>query len=249
MKLVPCTTAQEVARLAAEQVAALLEQDAAPVLIVPAGRTPLALFAELVRRHRARELDLARAHIFQLDELVGVGPRDSRSFQHLLREHLLGPAGLADGRLALLDGCTRDPAREIVSHAQRLADLGGGDLALLGLGRNGHVAFNEPGSTHAAGARVTDLAPLTRGLMHDAFDPEAVPSTGLTLGIAELHACARVTLLVTGASKAEPLAALVAGPSEPALPASLFKGHAGFSVLADAPARSRVAQHPTVRVD
>ena len=239
MHLHACESSAQVAEAGADLVASVLEAVAEPVLLVPAGSTPIALYAELVRRHVAGELDLSGAYLVQLDELVGVAPDDARGFQHFLRAHLAGPAGLDEARLVLLDGTASDPEREIARHAARLAELGGGDLALLGLGTNGHVAFNEPGSTRTSAARVCSLAEPTRTALGATF--EAPPTHGLTLGLAELFDCARLALLATGAGKAGVLAACLDGPPRPELPASLLTAHRAFHVIADAPARASLA--------
>ena len=233
-----CSDPMDVATRCADWIAAALAEHPGTVLILPAGRTPVPLYAELVRRHRAGELDLSGAHLVQLDELVGVGPRDPRSFQSFLREHLIVPAGLSEERLLLLDGGAGDPAAHIATHAARLAELEAPRLALVGIGRNGHVAFNEPGSNRDAPARVVELADRTRSALRAAFDPGEPPTHGMSLGIAELDACLRVGMIATGPGKADVLAALFLGPSGPALPASLLRQHPAFSVFADADARS-----------
>jgi glucosamine-6-phosphate deaminase len=202
------------------------------VLLLPAGETPVPLYAELARRRRAGRLDLARAHLFQLDELVGVAPADERSFHHFFERHLAKPLGLGE-RLHLLDGSVRDPAAEIARHAGLLRELGGADLVLLGLGRNGHVAFNEPGSRPEDPARAVELCPTTVQGLRAQFAGRSVPAQGITLGLAEIAAARSIAMLVTGRAKAGILAALVSGERSSECPAALLSGHGDFSVLAD----------------
>lgn len=230
---------QAVAARAADRVAETLRARPGAVLLLPAGATPVPLYAELVRRARAGTLDLSRAHLFQLDELLGVAPADPRSFQAFLRQHLVGPLDLAP-RFHGLDGTARDPEREIERHRRALAERGAPDLALLGLGRNGHVAFNEPGSAPTDAARVVVLGATTReGLQHVFSD--GCPERGSTLGLAEILASEEIVMLVTGAAKAEMLSRLLAGEPSRERPATLLGRHRRFLVLADEAAARRAA--------
>jgi glucosamine-6-phosphate deaminase len=230
---------QTVAVRAVELVAETVRSKPAAVLLLPAGATPVPFYAELVRHARAAALDLSRAHLFQLDELLGVAPADPRSFQAFFRQHLVRPLDLG-ARFQGLDGTAGDPEREIERHRRVLAERGPADLALLGLGRNGHVAFNEPGSALDDPARLVQLGALTlEGLRH-AF-PNDCPERGLTLGLAEIAASARIVMLVTGASKAEMLGRVLAGEPSRERPATLLARHPRFLLLADEAAARRAA--------
>jgi glucosamine-6-phosphate deaminase len=234
MQLESFADAPTLAARAADFVQATLAARPEATLLLPAGATPVPLYAELVRRSRARTLDLSRARLFQLDELLGVPPADSRSFHAFFQTHLVAPLGLA-ARFHGLDGAAPDAAREIERHRRALADCGPADLVLLGLGRNGHVAFNEPGSALTDAARVVTLAPTTREGLRHPF-PDDCPTRGLTLGLAEIAVGRRIVMLVTGASKRERLRELRAGRPVRENPATLLAGHPGFHLLADAAA-------------
>lgn len=233
MRLDRHASAEDLARAAADAVAAVVRRRADARILLPAGATPVPLYRELVRRVGAGELDLGRAWLVQLDELAGVGPADARSFQAFLREHLLGPLGRGGERDLVLDGAAPDLDAEIRRHAHHLLGLGGADLALLGLGANGHVAFNEPGSRPEEGARRVALAEATRAGLAAAFAPGAPPSEGLTLGLAEILTAGSVVLIVGGARKSDALAALLSRPPGPELPASQLLAHEGLTILAD----------------
>ena len=232
MRLERYPTAEVVARRGADLVAEVLTGNPEAVLALPAGATPVPLYRELGRRQASGELDLSRARIFQLDELVGVPPDHEHSFHGFLRRHFAAFVGQA-GCLHLLDGGALDPQREIARHARALAELGGADLVLLGLGRNGHVAFNEPGSRAADEARVVELCKTTVTALRPGFRNGKAPERGMTLGLAEIAAGRRIALLVTGASKASILAALLREEPCSERPATLLAGHRDFYVLAD----------------
>lgn len=205
----------------------------AVAVILPAGKTPLPLFAEILRRTRRGALDLRRVRFFQLDEYVGTGPGDARSFAALLRRELLDPLGRAADHDALLDGAAADPSAEIARHACELAAIGGADLAFLGIGRNGHVAFNEPGTLRGDGARLVLLAAETRAGAAAEFAPAQPPTAGITLGLAELAAARRIGLLAIGAGKQAIVASLLATPPGSDRPASLLLDHPDFTLFAD----------------
>ena len=235
MKLERHPNAKAVAVRGADLVSELVAAKPEAVLLLPAGETPVPLYAELARRAREGLLDLSRAELFQLDELVGVAPDDERSFHHFFLQHLAQPMGVRE-RLHLLDGTARDPGREIERHARALAGLGGADLVLLGLGRNGHVAFNEPGSELQDRARLVELCPTTVKALSAQFTNGRVPARGITLGLAEIAAARAIALFVTGSSKAEILTKLVSEQPTQACPATLLADHGKFLVLADAAA-------------
>src|SRR5262249_55051480 len=155
--------------------------------------------------------------LFQLDELVGVAPTDPRSFHAYFRRHLLEPLAL-EPRFHGLDG-TCDPEQEIERHRRALARCGPANLALLGLGTNGHVAFNEPASRLVDPARVVELGAETRRALGASFSGAAAPRRGITLGLAEISASRRIALLVTGEAKSAVLAALLDGAPTDELPA------------------------------
>lgn len=222
--------AGEVARRAAELAAQTIEEKPDAALLLPAGATPIPMYAELALRKRAGALDFKALHGFQLDEIVGVGAEDTRGFQDFLRQHFFATTG---AHAHLLDGRSVDPADEIRRHAAELERCGGADLALLGIGPNGHIAFNEPGTEREAGARVVELASRTREGMARHFVGETLPTHGITLGVREIFAAKRIVLLATGSSKAEVLRRLVEEPATTGLPASLLSEHEDFLVLCD----------------
>jgi glucosamine-6-phosphate deaminase len=233
-----------VAQRAADIVAEVVADRPDACLLLPAGGTPVRLYAELVLRQASGKIDLSRAHFFQLDELVGVAREDPRSFNAFLRRELIGPLKNTCAREGdndhLLEGDAPSPDQTIAEHARRLEDLGGSDLALLGIGRNGHVAFTEPGTKATEGSRRVELAAATvEGLKHS-FAEGGVPTAGITLGLREIGASARIVLLATGSGKSAIVSRLVQDQPSAACPASLLSSRPGFLVLADEEAVSQL---------
>ena len=163
-------TAAEFAQSAADLVAAQLKSKPRSVLALPTGSTPLALYAELVRRSRGGFANLAEARIFDLDEYRGLPSSDPSSYAAFIRAHLTAPLGLADDHVRLLRGDAPDPQAECDDYERAIAQLGGIDLCVLGLGENGHIAFNEPGSAWDTRTRVVELAASTRARIEAGSD-------------------------------------------------------------------------------
>ncbi|MFZ9318494.1 MAG: glucosamine-6-phosphate deaminase [Vulcanococcus sp.] len=204
------------------------------------GRTMEPVYRALVQRLQALpETDclglLASWCSFNLDEYVGLGPKDPGSFAAFMRRHLALPLGLPSERLQLPDGLAGDPQAEALRYAQALRAAGGIDLQLLGLGRNGHVGFNEPPCLPEAPCRCLALSSSTRQQNAGAFggDPQAVPPQAITLGLAEILSARQLLLVVTGAEKAEILRRSLQEPPCPEVPASWLQGHPGLEVIAD----------------
>jgi glucosamine-6-phosphate deaminase len=200
---------------------------------LPTGATPRRVYAELVARHRGRGLSFRGVSSFNLDEYWPMPAADGRSFAAFMQRQLLEHVDLPAGQAHAPDGLA--PREELVFRAadyERLLCEGGGpDLVLLGLGRNGHVAFNEPGSATDSRTRLVLLAGASR---RDAAGD--VPGHALTIGVHTLRRARRLRMLVTGAAKAAIVARALQGPVTRGVPASLLRGHADFRVILDAAA-------------
>ena len=222
-----------VALLGAELVANRLRARPRARLVLPTGHTPLGMYAAL-RAHAADgSLPADKATLVQLDEYVGLGAEDEHSYRAYLRREL---RGIPFGALHELDGLARDPDAEAARH-QRLLDEGPVDLVVLGLGRDGHVAFDEPGSDAGSGVRRVALHPVTReGAASDFGALDAVPREALTVGLRTLIEAREIVMLVSGPAKAEALRAMLEGEPGPHCPASLIRAHPRLLVVCDADA-------------
>jgi glucosamine-6-phosphate deaminase len=225
--------------LGAELVANRLRARPGLRLILPTGRTPEGMYAAL-RAHAAdRSLPTGHASVFQLDEYVGLGPGDERSFAATLQREL---GGIGFAAMHLLDGGAVDPAAEARRH-QQLLDAAPIDLAVLGLGRDGHVAFDEPGTLPEDDARLVALEPDTIVDAAGAFGGEdRVPLSAITVGLRTLREARAILLLVTGEAKAPALRALLEEPVSTRLPASLLRDHPRLTIVADRAAAGLLAQ-------
>ncbi len=228
-------SAEDVAREAADRCAALIREKPDARLGLATGTTPQALYAELVRRCQRGALSFARVETFNLDEYLGVGPEHPRSFHRAMRESLFAHVDMDPANTHLPAGDTADPVAEAEAYEARIRARGGIDLQILGIGRNGHIGFNEPGSSLGSRTRVKTLSAATVRDNQLAREPGG-PTMAITMGIATILDARALLLLACGARKASAVAAALEGPLAARCPASAIQLHPRATVLLDAEA-------------
>jgi glucosamine-6-phosphate deaminase len=236
-------TADALARALAADVARTLTARPASVLGLPTGRTPIPLYRELVRLYRAGRADFRRATTFNLDEFLGLGARDPRSYRAFMQRHLFDHVNVQRRRIHFLDGTARDVARECDRYEAAIDRAGGIDLQLLGLGTNGHIGFNEPARALVARTHCTRLKLASRRANAPLFGNRltAVPREALSVGMATILHAKRIVLLATGATKARCVERMIDGPLTPRLPASFLQLHQNAEVWLDRAAARNLA--------
>jgi glucosamine-6-phosphate deaminase len=202
------------------------------VLGLATGSTPEVVYARLVERYQAGALSFRDVTTYNLDEYYPISPLDPRSYRSYMHRHLFGRVDIAPHRAHLLDGTVPEPfAAEHASQFERWIESDGGlDLQLLGIGRNGHIGFNEPCDLDVAEAlrlptRLVELHPVTRAdaAAREFGSEESVIPRAFTMGVATILAARSILILATGAHKAEVVAAALDGPMTAAVPASLLQ--------------------------
>lgn len=237
-------TAEEFARRAADIVCALARAKPDAALGLASGNTPLGLYDELARRVREGETDFSGVTAFAIDELHGVRRDHPATNASYFRQHLTRRVPLR--AFHVMDGETEQPEAECERFRRLIDEAGGLDLVVLGIGVNGHLAFNEPGSRFDSRARRVALQQTTLEAYARLFrPPEEPPTFGLTLGIADLLAARAALLLASGADKAAAVAGALKGPVTEALPASALQRHPDLAVLLDREAAARLAHAPS----
>ena len=210
--------------------AALIAERRPHVLGVATGSTPVLTYHELVR---ARSLP-ADVHLCLLDEYVGLAPEDPRRYRAVIVEQLAAPLGLPDHHVHAPDVDSDDLDLAADQYEQLLRDLGGVDVQILGIGRNGHIGFNEPGTAIESRTHVGFLHEATR-LDNARFfaGPERVPHKVVTQGLATIADARSIILIATGAAKNEAMTALVTRRKSPLVPASGLFDHPDLTVIGD----------------
>jgi glucosamine-6-phosphate deaminase len=224
--------AEAVARAVADDVAAAAARRPDLVLALPTGHTPIPLYDELAARCARGQCDLSRARGFNLDELV-LPRADPRTFRAFMEQHAWGRTGLRRDRCDIPDGAAPDLEAECRRYEDAIAAAGGLDLALLGVGVDGHVAYNMPGLMGLP----THVTRLPDGLAASLqVPPESWPLRAITMGIGTIRGAKAIRVIATGARKATAVRALVHGPESPDWPCSFLHAHPDIEVFMDPPA-------------
>lgn len=223
----------------AQMIVTQLRCKPASVLGFATGGTMEPVYAALIRELREGGCATDRMVSFNLDEYVGLRGDHPQSYRYFMAEHLFTPLGITSEQTHLPDGAAPDPDAEALRYDAAIAQAGGIDLQLLGLGPNGHIGFNEPSSSLGSRTRVKTLTRRTRTDNARFFGPgEEVPSYAITMGIATIMEARAVVLLATGAAKAQVLAAMAEGPVSARCPASALQYHPRVTVICDEAAAS-----------
>jgi glucosamine-6-phosphate deaminase len=223
-----------VARLGADVIARVLGLRPDPVLGLATGSTPEPLYAELIRRHREEGLSFAHARAFTLDEYVGLPPEHPQRYAAVIRRGLTDHLDLKPDAVHGPDGGAGDLLTECARYEEAIVAAGGVDVQIAGVGSDGHIAFNEPGSSLTSTTRLKTLNARTRADNARFFTGiDEVPRHVITQGLGTILRSRHLLLLATGASKAPAVARAVEGPLAAACPASVVQLHPHATVLLD----------------
>jgi glucosamine-6-phosphate deaminase len=222
-------------------IAGFLREVAQPVLGLATGETMRPVYARLITLCREGKADFAGATTFNLDEYVGVPATHPASFAAFMRAALFDHVNIDPSRIHLIAGDAPDPHAEAARYEAAIEAAGGIGLQVLGIGRNGHLAFNEPTSSLASRTRVKTLTEATRQANAAAFAPAAMPRHAITLGIGSILAARRCLLLATGSAKAAAVARMIEGPLGADCPATALQMHPQATVVLDEAAASGLA--------
>jgi glucosamine-6-phosphate deaminase len=234
VEVVIVPTAADAARVVADVVINLLGRRPEAVLGLATGTSPLGAYRLLIVEHRAGRVSFAACRVVMLDEYVGLPPDHPEAYRAVIRRELTDHVDLAPDRLYGPDVWADDLPAACERYDRLLAELGGVDLQLLGIGSDGHVGFNEPGSSLRSRTRVKTLTKATRADNARFFaSAEEVSRHVVTQGLGTIGDARHVALIATGATKAEPVARAVEGPLAAVCPASVLQLHPHATVVLD----------------
>lgn len=232
MEILIRSTKEKVGTAAADLVEPTVR--AGGVLGLATGSTPTPTYHELIRRHAEEGLSFANCEAFLLDEYYGLPKTHPESYYATIRRELTSHIDILDGEVHSLDGTATDPEAAAAAYERAIATAGGVDHQILGIGANGHIAFNEPGSPLNSRTRVIDLHPRTIADNARFFDSEEdVPRRALTQGIGTIMEARNIVLIATGENKADAVRALIQGPVTEDCPASALQRHENVTVILD----------------
>lgn len=217
-----------------------VRQKPTAVLGLATGGTMLPLYDRLCARHLAESVSFAQVTTFNLDEYVGLAPNHGCAYHHYMREALFDRIDIDLSRTHLPRGDAPDPVAEAEDYERRISMAGGIDLQLLGIGRNGHIGFNEPTSSLASRTRIKTLTEDTRQANRSYFDSiDDTPRFAITMGVGTILASKACLIVATGSAKALAVARMIEGPVSAACPATALQLHPQVTVVLD---RSAAAQ-------
>jgi glucosamine-6-phosphate deaminase len=231
--------AESASLLAARMISRQLREKPDSVLGLAVGNTPILLYAELVRMHRAGYLDFRKVTTFNLDEYVGIRPDHPASFLSYMRQHLFDHVNMPPESAHIPDGMTEFIPGFCEAYEQAIRRAGGIDVQLLGIGVDGHLGFNEPMSSLASRTRLKSLTPRSIRDLAPQFGGEGrVPRHILTMGLGTIMEARQCLLMAFGSTKASAVARAVEGPVTAAVPASILQMHPVAKVIVDEAAAS-----------
>ena len=234
MRVIVQRDADSVAQTGARFVAELLRRKPACVLGLATGSTPLGMYAELIRMHREEGLDFSRVVSFNLDEYVGLGPAHPQSYRQFMQKHLFDEINIDVRNTHVPDGRALNFEAFCEQYEKLIRDSGGIDLQVLGIGSDGHIAFNEPGSSLGSRTRLKTLAPETIQDNARFFgSAEAVPRLAVTMGVGTILESRQCLLLATGDAKAKAIRNTIEGPVTAQVTASALQLHRDVIAVVD----------------
>ena len=234
MQIISCVDYADMSRKTARIIAAQVQLKPRSVLGLATGSTPIGTYQELIRFHRDEELDFSNVTTVNLDEYYGLSPEHEQSYRYFMQHNLFDHINIPLENTHVPDGLTRDIAKTCAEYDDMVTYFGGTDIQLLGIGDNGHIAFNEPHTFFFAQTHLVDLNEETIKANARFFASEAeVPRQAITMGMRSILSAKLILLLASGPKKAEAIARMIKGPVDPQLPASILQLHPNVAVFAD----------------
>ncbi len=221
-------------RAAAQIVVEVLNTKPNAVLGMATGSTPMGLYQELVRLHKEEQLDFSRVTTFNLDEYVGLRVNHPQSYHYFMHEHFFKHVNIPPGNINIPSGTTSNYPAFCEWYEQRIAECGGIDLQILGIGSDGHIAFNEPTSSLSSRTRLKTLSKQTIDDNARFFDKrEDVPVYAITMGVGTILDARKIVLVASGGGKANAVAQAIEGPITSMITASALQWHQDTKFIID----------------
>lgn len=242
IKMIVLNTPEDVGSFAADLFELEIKARPACVLGLATGSTPLPLYRQLVARCKEGRIDFSRVRTFNLDEYEGLAPDHPQSYRRFMQENLFDHINIKPENTHVPDGLAADPEAMFADYERQIADCGGVDVQLLGIGHDGHIGFNEPGEAFELGTHCVDLKPETIEANKRFFEgnEDLVPKQAYTMGIKTIMQARKVLMVANGKDKAEIVKKAFFGPVTPEVPASILQMHPDFILVGDEEALSLI---------
>ena len=238
MNLIVCKDYNEMSEKAARIVAACVTLKPDCVIGLATGSTPVGMYKCLIEKNKAGKLDFSRVRTYNLDEYYPIDPTNEQSYRYFMDKNLFDSINIDKANTHVMNGKCEDPEKETADYDKAIEAAGGIDIQVLGIGRNGHIGFNEPADEFTDEAFKVKLTDSTIVANSQYFTDIAMPHYAITMGIGSIMRAKKIVLIATGESKAEAIKATVEGEVTPHCPASILQQHDDVTIFLDEAAAS-----------
>lgn len=218
---------------AADDVIACMQSLPTPLCCIASGDSPVGLYKEMASRYIQKQLDVSKWFFAGLDEWLGMDGTDEGSCRYMLDKFVAQPLMLSQQQTCFFNGRTSDAATECLRVERFIREHDGLDVAVLGLGLNGHLGLNEPGTSFSARAHVSEISAITQSVGQKYFSSPTALTNGITLGLANLMEAKNITLIVSGQRKADIVKQVIEGNVTEQIPASILQQHPSCRIYLD----------------
>ena len=234
MKVIVTKNYDELSKVAANEMAMVVKNNPKAILGLATGGSPIGMYKELIRMNKEGEIDLSKVTTVNLDEYVGLSGDHPQSYRYFMNENLFNHINIDKKNTYVPNGLAKNIEEECKNYDNKIENLGGTDVQLLGIGNNGHIAFNEPDEDLVSGTHLTNLTQDTIQANARFFDSiDEVPKTALTMGLGGIMKSKKIIVIASGESKAEAVKAMVNGKISTKMPASMLQMHRDVVVIVD----------------
>lgn len=234
MKIIITKNYEELSKIAANEMAETIKSNPKAILGLATGGSPIGMYKELIRMNKEGEIDFSTITTVNLDEYIGLSGEHTQSYRYFMNDNLFNHINIDKKNTYVPNGLAENIEEECKNYDAKIADLGGTDVQLLGIGNNGHIAFNEPDQELVAGTHLTGLTEDTIKANARFFDSiDEVPKTALTMGLGGIMKSKKIIVIASGEGKAEAVKAMVNGKISTNMPASMLQMHRDVVVIID----------------
>lgn len=243
MKVLIVKNYEEMSKKAAEFMAEIVNEKPEAILGLATGGTPVGMYKELIEMNKAGKVDFSKVTTVNLDEYVGLAGDHEQSYRYFMNTNLFNHINVNKDKTFVPNGLAENIEEECKKYDERIKELGGIDLQLLGLGGNGHIAFNEPDNHLVVGSHLTGLTQDTIDANSRFFESaDEVPKTAVTMGLGGIMQAKKILLIASGEGKADAVEAMMNGKITTDCPASMLQMHRDVTIIVDEAAAAKLAK-------
>ena len=234
MKLIVVNNYEELSKVAAKEFSKIIKEKENVVLGLATGGSPVGMYKELIRMYEQKELNFSKITTVNLDEYIGLNPEHNQSYRYFMNNNLFNHINIDKSNTFVPNGLAEDLEAQCKEYDQKIAELGGIDIQLLGVGNNGHIAFNEPNNELSSGTHIISLTDNTIEANARFFDNiDDVPRKAITMGVGGIMKAKKIILIASGESKAEAIKGIFSGKITTANPATMLQMHRDVTIIVD----------------